>query len=212
MPIAAPIIVAGVSMVSSVAQGLEADSQSKAAHRNAVEMSKRQVAAARDSALTQYGQLGRRESEEAAAASSEIQSIMKDARGAAGAVKTAAATGGIGGGNSLQALLDDYESQASVAAATVLRNERARRMSIEDSKAAVGSELRSQEINATVAPRRRVNWLTQGLNAASSGLSAYSAAGGTFSSPADHMPEPAAPRAAVSTRPFYGDPSVLQIP
>ena len=67
IPVVGAVIGAGTSLLGS----FEADAASKQQHAVSTEMARRQREVAKDSALVQFGQLGRRAQEEAAAATAE---------------------------------------------------------------------------------------------------------------------------------------------
>ncbi len=183
-----PIIMAAVAIGSSIAGSISDEAASKQAHGAREEMSRRQIAAARASALDDFAALGRREREEAESASQEIQYLSRDARTALGQEQVGQALAGVSGATA-EAIQRDYERQAEEAATAVLLSERNRRAALSDGKKRVSSDLRAQEISATVAPRQRTNWFTAGLNATTTGLSTYSLAGGKFSSPKTGLPD-----------------------
>lgn len=180
------MIFAGLSAAGSVLGAVEGDAVSKQQHAVSTEMARRQREAAKDSALVQFGQLGRRETEEATAAFAEIDAVMRDADEAIGTVTASAGSSGLGG-QSVDDLTNDYRRQYEEYATNVLRSEKARREALRDTARGISADLRAQYINTTVAPRRRTNWLTAGVGAVTAGVGAYTAAGGTFASPDDGL-------------------------
>ena len=181
-----PIIAGAVALGGSLLGAAQEDGQSKAAHAAQVEMSRRQVVAARESALDDFAALGRREREESQKVAQEIEYLSRDARTALGAEKVGQAAAGVGG-NTAEAVQRDYERAAAEAATATLISERNQRAALRDAAKGVSSQLRAQEIGATVAPRRKVNWFTAATGALSSGLSTYSMAGGKFATPDDGL-------------------------
>lgn len=187
-----PLVIAGVSAAASLLGSAEADSVSRQQHAVSTEMSRRQRLAAKDSALVQFSQLGRRQAEEAASATAEIDYIMRDATEAEGTVRASAGASGVSG-QVVDDLVGDYRRQAAEYASNVLRSEEARRRALGDDMNAVSANLRAQYINTTVPPRRRMNYLTAGLGAVSAGVGGYLQAGGTFATPDDGLAAAAAP-------------------
>ena len=207
IPVVGAVIGAGTSLLGS----FEADAASKQQHAVSTEMARRQREVAKDSALVQYGQLSRRASEEAAAATAEIDFVMRDATEAIGTVASSAGASGVSG-QSVDDLVGDYRRQAAEYASNVLRSEQARREALGDEGRRVSSELRAQYVATTVPPRRRMNYLTAGLGAITAGASAYSAFGGKFATPddgLDKVPNPAPASATASPMPWQ---EALMIP
>lgn len=193
-----PLVFGAVSAGAALLSSLDADANSKTEHANATEMARRQRLAAKESALTQYGQLGRREAEEAQAAAAEIEGITRDARSAIGTATVALSSSGVAG-ESAGELLDEYERQAAEYASSVLISERSRRQALSDAKAGVSADLRAQHNATEVPPRRRLNLFTTALSVAGAGLQGYSAAGGKFASADTGLP-----KAPAGTSTIYG--------
>jgi len=177
-PAAATAAYGAFSAASSLASTLIGNSAASAEHKAAVQLGNEQAAAANEGAIRSYAALGRRESEEAAAAAADITATTAAAKDAAGTAAASASANGVTG-RSIDEITRDYERQAALSAGATLYNFRAVQGQLSNERFATHRRLRAELVGATPPPERTQSVLP-GLLGAVGQTAAFGANVGLF--------------------------------